>query len=55
MLREVCYFVQDAFVDELVELGIQALQDRHWLVIALSPIKWLPSTSCCSFNDIRQL
>jgi len=25
---------QDAFVDELVELGTQALEDRHWLVMS---------------------
>lgn len=34
-MQSACY-CQDAFVDELVELGIQALQDRHWLVMSNS-------------------
>jgi hypothetical protein len=34
-MQSACY-CKDAFVDELVELGIQALQDRHWLVMSNS-------------------
>lgn len=43
------FLLQDAFVDELVELGIQALEDRHWLVMS-SPH---PNSKChrCRLDD----